>query len=403
MAAPSLGRVDVSGLVRGTTLKICQLTNVGFALNKFLLPLIDAQVANGDEVVSVCAEDEYVESLREAGYRVETLAITRGMNPLKHLYSIWVIFLFLRREKFDLVHVHTPVAALLGRIASWLCNVPLVVYTAHGFYFHDEMPSAKRAFFVGLERFAGRFTDLLFTQSNEDAKAAVIEGIMPSDRVFAIGNGVDVSRFNPDDKLSYSNIRSEFEIADDQFVVGMIGRQVEEKGILELLDAARVLVGKYDDISFIIVGDRLNSDHAKGVEAAINQTKAELGGKMILTGMRSDIPQLLSAMDVFTLPSWREGMPRTIIEAMMMGLPVVATNIRGSREEVVNDETGLLVPLRNARALIKAIGALYQDRENCIVMGRTGRNRALELYDEQKVVEKQIELIDRFWCLKNHK
>ena len=183
----------------------------------------------------------------------------------------------------------------------------------------------------------------------------------------------------------------------------MIGRQVEEKGILELLDAARVLVGKYDDISFIIVGDRLNSDHAEGVEAAINQTKAELGGKMILTGMRSDIPQLLSAMDVFTLPSWREGMPRTIIEAMMMGLPVVATNIRGSREEVVNDETGLLVPLRNARALIKAIGALYQDRENCIVMGRTGRNRALELYDEQKVVEKQIELIDRFWCLKNHK
>jgi len=377
-------------------LKVCQLTNVGFALNKFLLPLIDAQIANGDEVVALCAEDEYVKGLREAGYRVETLSLSRGMNPINHLQSIWVISWFLHREKFDLVHVHTPVAALIGRIAAWLSGVPLVVYTAHGFYFHDKMPSIKRKFYVGLERFAGRFTDLLFTQSEEDAKAAVVEKIMPSDRVFPIGNGVDVSRFNPDiEWIGRSGcIRDEFGIADDHFVVGMIGRQVEEKGVIELLETARVLVGKYDDISFIIVGDRLNSDHAEGVEAAINQTKAELGERLILTGVRSDIPQLLSAMDLFTLPSWREGMPRTIIEAMMMGVPVVATDIRGSREEVVDGATGLLVPIRNPKALTNAIEWLYRNRDKCKTMGKAGRNRALELYDEKKVIHRQIELIN---------
>ena len=386
-------------------MKVCQLTNVGFTLNKFLLPLIDAQIANGDEVVAVCAEDEYVEGLRNDDYRVETLSITRGMNPLKHLYSIWVIFWFLRREKFDLVHVHTPVAALLGRIAARLCGVSLVVYTAHGFYFHDDMPSIKRAFFVGLERFAGRFTDLLFTQSSEDEKAAVAERIMPKDRVFTIGNGVDVNRFNTGGDLvgkDSGSIRNEFGISDDHFVIGMVGRQVQEKGILELLEAARILVDKYDDISFILVGDRLNSDHAASVEAAINQTKAALGERLILTGMRSDIPALLSAMDLFTLPSWREGMPRTIIEAMMMALPVVATNIRGSREEVVDGETGLLVPLRDPHALTKAIEQLYKDKEKAKVMGRVGRKRALELYDEEKVIQRQIELINNSGLILNY-
>jgi len=386
-------------------LKVCQLTNVGFTLNKFLLPLIDAQIANGDEVVAVCAEDEYVEGLRNDDYRVETLSITRGMNPLKHLYSIWVIFWFLRREKFDLVHVHTPVAALLGRIAARLCGVSLVVYTAHGFYFHDDMPSIKRAFFVGLERFAGRFTDLLFTQSSEDEKAAVAERIMPKDRVFTIGNGVDVNRFNTGGDLvgkDSGSIRNEFGISDDHFVIGMVGRQVQEKGILELLEAARILVDKYDDISFILVGDRLNSDHAASVEAAINQTKAALGERLILTGMRSDTPELLSAMDLFTLPSWREGMPRTIIEAMMMALPVVATNIRGSREEVVDDETGVLVPLRDPHALTKAIEQLYKDKEKAKVMGRVGRKRALELYDEEKVIQRQIELINNSGLILNY-
>ncbi|MBT7545064.1 MAG: glycosyltransferase family 4 protein, partial [Kordiimonadaceae bacterium] len=370
--------------------------NVGFALNKFLLPLIDVQLSNGDEVVAVCADDEYVSDLREAGYRVETLSITRGMNPLKHLHSIWVIFWFLRKEKFDLVHVHTPVAALLGRIAARLCGVPLVVYTAHGFYFHDEMSTTKRAFFVGLERFAGRWTSLLFTQSCEDAKAAVIEKIMPKDLVFVIGNGVDVSRFNPGVGLVNNRIRSELEIAEDNFIVGMIGRQVKEKGILELLEAAQVLIEKYEDISFIIVGDRLNSDHAEGVEAAINKATALSRERLIFTGMRSDIPQLLAVMDLFTLPSWREGMPRTIIEAMMMALPVVATDIRGSREEVIDGETGLLVPLRNTKALTQAIELLYKDRKKSKKMGEASRKRALEIYNEKKVIEKQLTIINTF-------
>ena len=378
-------------------MKICQLCNVGFALKIFLLPLIDAQLENGDEVIALCADDEHVDEVRQRGYVVQTLPISRSLNPIKHIYSIWVIFLFFRKEKFDIVHVHTPVAALLGRIAARLCKVKFVVYTAHGFYFHDDMKPIKRLFFIKLEKFAGKMTNLIFTQSKEDAALAVREGFINSSRVFDIGNGVDVNLFNPDNILVNGQIRDELGISKNAFLVGMIGRQVVEKGIVELMEAARDLVEKYNDVYFIIIGDRLPSDHAGSVDNIIKKTKLLLNNKLIISGMRSNIPELLASMNLFVLPSWREGMPRTIIEAMMMKLPVVATNIRGSREEVIDKVTGLLVPLRNSHALSKAIESLYLDRKKCIEMGIAGRERALELYNEKNVINKQILLINQFY------
>ena len=398
-----MGYPYVSGMVRGAILKICQLTNVGFAVNKFLLPLIDAQIFNGDEVVIVCAEDEFISELENSGYFVKTIPITRGLNPIKHLYSILLIYKFFRKEKFDLVHVHTPVAALIGRIAAWLSRVPVIVYTAHGFYFHDEMKPFKRSFFIWLERLAGYLTSILFTQSAEDAKTALAEKIMPKDKVFEIGNGVDINKFNPKIGIVNTKLKSELGISENHFVVGMIGRQVREKGIIELLEAAQVLIKKYEDICFVIVGERLDSDHAKGVEIEIKKFEPSSHGRLVFTGMRSDIPQLLQIMDLFTLPSWREGMPRTIIEAMMMGLPVVATDIRGSREEVVDGETGLLVPVRSPMELAKAIEDLYKDRTKVKKMGILGRKKALEQFNEKNIIDKQLRIVKNFFITSGYK
>lgn len=377
-------------------MKICQLCAVDFTLKKFLLPLIDAQHADGNNVVAVCSDGEYVKGMREDGYRIVTISIERSMHPLKHLGSIWKLFWCFRRESFDVVHVHTPVAALLGRVAAFLARVPMVVYTAHGFYFHDDMPSFKRWIYIGLEIFAGRFTDLLFTQSSEDAKTAINEGIMPKHRVFAIGNGVDIKRFQVEKVGLYASLN----IPKDSFVVGMIGRLVEEKGVVEFLNAAMLVAVDKPNVYFVLVGDRLASDHAAAVDEAIEEAAKTLGERLILTGLRDDIPDLLSLMDVFCLPSWREGMPRTIIEAMILGLPVVATNIRGSREEVISNETGLLVPVREPTLLASAITRLVDNPSWSKELGERGRERALELYDENKVVSLQVNLIKKFFAKK---
>ena len=364
-------------------------------MRKFLLPLIDGQAARGDTVIAVCSDGEYFGGIIEDGYQIHAIPISRSLHPIKHMISIWKLYRYFRREKFDVVHVHTPVAALVGRIAAFFARVPFVVYTAHGFYFHDDMPKTKRRLHIFLEKVAGKMTDLMFTQSEEDAKTAVDKKLLPSNRVYAIGNGVDVEKFNPSNYSSGRALRKKLKIPEEAFVIGMIGRLVEEKGVVEFFDAAKVVNKRHENVYFLLIGDRLASDHATAVDTAIKEAQKEVGSRLILTGMRSDIPELLSTMDLFTLPSWREGMPRTIIEAMMMGLPVVATNIRGSREEVIQEETGVLVPVRNPEILARAFERFVESPSWGVELGNAGRNRAVQLYNEQNVVAFQIEMIEK--------
>jgi len=316
------------------------------------------------------------------------------MNPFVATLTLFQLIRFFRREKFDVLHVHTPVAAFLGRLAARLTRIPLVIYTAHGFYFHDDMPYFKYRFFVALERLAGWWTDLLFTQSFVDARTAAKEKLMPENKVLAIGNGVEVRRFDPTRIRSRDAIRESMNIPVDAYVVGFIGRQVREKGIIEFLNSAQALTPHYPNLYFLLVGDRLDSDHASGVHEEYSRVRLRIGAALVATGLRDDIPEIISAMDLFCLPSWREGMPRTIIEAMMMGKPVVATDIRGSREEVIHEETGLLVPPRSSKLLSKAIERFINDRDWGVKLGSAGRARALSLYDESQVIKLQLERVE---------
>lgn len=374
-------------------MKVCQLCAVDFTLRNFLLPLIDGMRRQGWSVTAVCSDGPFVDGLRRSGYAIDTIPIARSMNPWSALRSTIALIRYFRRERFDVLHVHTPVAALIGRIAARIAGIPLIVYTAHGFYFHDKMPRWKRSLFVALERFGGLFMDLLFSQSTEDAEDAVAKGIAPRERVLAIGNGVDVSRFDPVGVGAGGTVRGALGIPANAFVVGMIGRQVREKGVAEFLTAAADLAQRFPQIWFLLVGDRLASDHAGGVEAEFDAAKAILGERLVAPGLRSDIPQMLAAIDLFCLPSWREGMPRTIIEAMMMAKPVVATDIRGSREEVVAEKTGLLVPARAPDQLAAAIERFVRNPAWGERVGQAGRQRALMLYDERKIIALQLERI----------
>lgn len=374
-------------------MKVCQLCAVDFTLKHFLTALVDGMLAQGWQVASVCSDGTFVPPLRAAGYTIHTLPISRGLNPFKHLVSLLRLIRLFRSQRFDVLHVHTPIAALLGRIAARVAGMPIVVYTAHGFYFHDDMRPLPKAVFVFLERIGSRFTDLMFTQSAEDAATAVRLGFLPPSRVIAIGNGVDPARFMPGDTATRAAVRASLGVAPQGVAIGMIGRMVSEKGYREFFAAARRMAATRRDVWFIAVGDRLPSDHAGAVDAELESARVALGDRLVLTGLREDIPAILGALDVFTLPSYREGMPRTIIEAMMMALPVVATDIRGSREEVVDGTTGVLVPVRDEASLAAALEKLVGDAALRQAMGRAGRARALALYDERVIVARQIDAI----------
>ena len=132
-------------------LKICQVCAVDFTVEKFLTPLIDGMVMEGWDITTVCSNGALVSSLRDQGYKIHTLPIARSMNPIKALRSIYLLYKYFKKSNFDLIHVHTPVASLIARIAVKFSKTKsFVIYTAHGFYFHDEMPKYKRLFFLFL-------------------------------------------------------------------------------------------------------------------------------------------------------------------------------------------------------------------------------------------------------------
>ncbi|MHA1538181.1 MAG: glycosyltransferase family 4 protein [Alphaproteobacteria bacterium] len=373
--------------------KICQLCAVDFTLHHFLLPLMRGMRAQGHEVVGVCADGPLLAGAREDGFRIETVAIARSYNLLRHIASYRRLKALFRAERFDIVHVHTPVAALIGRFAAWRAKVPCIVYTAHGFYFHERMPWLKRAVFVGLEWLAGRVTDVLFTQSAEDAATARRLKLIRGKTIEAIGNGVDPARFGPaGNKRAKEKIRRETGAGSNAVAIMTVGRLVSEKGYPELFEAMRGV----PDAELWVVGERLASDHAGAIDQAIGAVERDpgLAPRVRFLGYRKDVADLLRAADIFVLPSHREGMPRSIIEAMMTGLPVVATDIRGSREEVVEGETGFLVPVGDAGKLAGALGALAGDARLRLWLGTAGRNRAVDLYDEAKVIDRQIDFLE---------
>lgn len=367
-------------------MRICQICTIDFTLYHFLLPLMRAQRDAGHDVEAACADGPFADKVRAEGFKVHAVPLARSHSPIRNARAAIALYRMLRAQKYDMVHTHTPAASFVGRLSARAARVPRIVYTAHGFFFHEHMPHLKRSLYVMLEWLGGRATDTLFTQAEEDAETARRLSMCRTGDIMAIGNGSDPDVFHPGPE-GRDRIRTEQGTGADTTVILMAGRLVAEKGYPELIAAMRDV-----DAELWVVGDRLDSDHAKSIDDSLREATTDpvLSQRVRVLGYRSDMPDLMRAADIFTLPSHREGMPRSIIEAMLSGLPVVATDIRGSREEVIDGETGLLVPVRDSACLAEALSALVEDDERRGRMGTAGRLRAVENFDEDLVVARQL-------------
>jgi len=374
---------------------ILQLCAVDYTAYFLLKPLGIGFREAGYDVTFCCSPGKGLELLSKEGFSVKGIPVSRNYNILAHLTSFIRLYLYIRREDFDVVHTHTPVASLIGRLAARLAGTGTVVYTAHGFYFHEGMNSAARKIYIFLEKMAGHLSDLIFVQSMEDYRDAEREGIAPPGKLVHIGNGVDPGRFGSHlYRRERERLREEFCIEEEP-VVGFVGRLVREKGVFDLVRAASEVKKRFEDVRFILIGEELESGRC-GCRARLKEIirRNDLEGNVTLAGRRDDIPSLLTLMDMFVLPSYREGMPRSVLEAMASSLPVVASNIRGCREEVVDGETGFLVSPGSPGTLASAICELLANPEMARSMGSRGREMVVRRYDEGRIVGKQVEYIN---------
>ncbi len=367
-------------------MKIIEITNVDFSLRHFLLPLMRALRARGHDVVGVCAEGPLLDDVRAEGFRVVAAPFARRVSPLAHWRAFRALVALLRAEHPDLVHAHMPISGFLARLAAWRAGVPRVAFTCHGFLFnHREGAWPQRAASFAMEWLGGRVTDVYLTVSTEEAADARRLGI--ARHAVAVGNGRDPAVFRPE-PATRARLRAVLGTPEDRVVVVAVSRLVARKGFRELAAAMRDV----PSAELWVAGERLDSDRGENRVATLRA--AGLGDRLRLRGYRADVAAVLAAADIFVLPSYFEGLPMSVIEAMLTGLPVVATAIRGPREQVVPEVTGLLVPARSVAPLAAALRRLTGDPALRATMGAAGRTRALDLYGEAKVLARTVALLE---------
>jgi glycosyltransferase involved in cell wall biosynthesis len=366
--------------------RVAHIATVDLTLRFLLLGQMRRLRSAGYEVTGISAPGRWTADLEQEGIRhIPWPHVTRSWHPLADVRALAGLLRILRMERFDVVHTHTPKPGIMGRIAARLTGTPVVVNTVHGLYAVPEDPPAKRMAVLSVERMAAGFSDLEFYQSEEDLAWARRIGLFKPSKGVLLGNGCDLSVYDPGavsrDRLA--RVRRDLGISGDAIVVGTIGRLVAEKGYRELFAAAPAVRKIVPEVRFLVVGgaEPLKAD------AITKQEIARARQDVVFAGWRTDARDLLAAMDVFVLPSWREGVPRSAIEAAAMGKPLILTNIRGCREVARDGIEGLLVPSRDPQRLAQALRVLVADPTLRVRLGRAARLRAVDRFDERRVEE----------------
>jgi glycosyltransferase involved in cell wall biosynthesis len=367
--------------------KVIHISSVDLGIS-FLLPQLRALRRDGFEVHAACADGPLVESFEREGIKVHRVEVTRELTPFADLKLLWRLFRIMRRERYAVVHTHTPKMELVGQAAAWLARVPVILYTNHGLIFLGRKGALEGLMFRTVARAAGLFSDKVISQSAEDASVVVREKIYRRDKVGFLGNGIDISHLRAD-RFTDEEVRAkrrELGIPVGDKVVGMVGRYVREKGYREFFEAARTILREDERVSFVTVGVPLESERDPVDFSALRELGIE--EKFFVLKSRSDMPELYSLMDVVALPSYREGFPRSLMEAAAMSKPLVASDVSGCRQAVVEGENGYLVPVKDSAALASKIKLLLGDAPLRARLGARGRAIAEERFDVEKVIER---------------
>jgi glycosyltransferase involved in cell wall biosynthesis len=297
----------------------------------------------------------------------------RGLNPVRMVISTFHMAAYLRRERIDLVHTHCSMPGVLGRIAARLAGVPVIMHTIHGYHVHDRWNPAMRMIYTWAEKLCGSFTDMLLSQNRNDLELTRRARIVPSGRLKFIGNGIDVDRFSPLPRVPD---------ADGALRIICTARLEPVKNHPQLFQAVKMLVDRGIAVRVRLIGDGdLRPEYEKLCR--------ELGilDRIEFLGYRDDVPALLAQSDVSVLTSVKEGIPRALLEAMAMEVPVVGTRVVGTEETVRDGETGYLVEYGDAPALADRLAKLAADPALRERLGRRGREVVLAEFDEDQIVE----------------
>lgn len=355
-------------------LRVLDIINLSASADAMLKNRALAMRVRGMDNRIMCMPGPYVQSLRDRGVPTQAVNLPRAVAPFQMAVALFQMMAYMRRERIDLVHTHCSMPGILGRLAARLAGVPVIVHTIHGLHTTEGAGALLVRLYNWSERFVGSFTHLLLSQNRADLEVARRSRFTAPERMHLIGNGIDLTRFRPEPRIPDP---------DGVLTIHCTARLEPVKNHPMLFEALRRLLATGRKVRLRLVGDG-------ELRQAYERRCAEMGiaSAVEFLGYRDDMTRLLAQSDVAVLTSTKEGIPRAMMEAMAMKIPVVATRVIGTEETVVDGETGFLVPLDDVDALTDRLARLLDDPDLRRAMGERGRARVEAEFDENAIVDR---------------
>ena len=344
----------------------------------------------GFDLSIICGDQGYGDQLRACGLKVIHIPFAREVEPWTDLRCMAALHRTLAQGAFDIAHSHNPKGTLIGPLMGQLARVPVVMHTVYGFLFNENSTGLHNVAAKTAERWCAWWCDHLLFQSCEDYAYARSHKYKAEERLHLIGSGIDERRF---DRSLYPQARQvtrqALGLASEDLVVGMVGRLVREKGWEEFFQMAGRVAQTCKRARFLVVGIT-EADQSDAVDPQRLMALNNVADRCVVLEQRQDMPELYLSMDLTVLPSYREGIPRALLEAGAMGVAMVASNIRGCREVIVQDRTGMLFGLKDVDGFTGVVLELLHDDVRRHTMGEAGRIHILEHYTEKAATERLV-------------
>lgn len=318
-------------------------------------------------------DERFVGCLADAGIPVLPVAMRRSISPIADLAALWRLAGIIRAGRFDIIHLHSSKAGFLGRLAARIVGSgAAVIYSPHGLSFLGADAAAERALYLSLERLAGRLCDRVVAVSPGERDLIVASGIAPAERVACIDLGVDTLPLQALDRAAQ---RRELGVPADAPLIGTVARVTNQKNPLLFVEAAARVLPAVPTAHFVWCGDgELRAEAERRAQAL------GIAARCHFLGHREDARPILASLDLFWLTSNYESFGLATAEAMALCLPVVATDVVGTRDVLAAGQAGVLVPPRDAAALAGATLSLLREPERMRELGQAGRARVHERY-----------------------
>ena len=334
---------------------------------------------------SYASDEERIADEEKYGIKIHQIDFVRTPYHPENMKAYKQLKLLVKTEKYNFVHCNTPIGGVLGRLIGKKCNVEKIIYQAHGFHFYKGAPKINWLVYYPVEKWLAHYTDALITINSEDFELAKAKlNLRKNGKVYYVpGVGIDTSQYNLSEK-SREEKRRELNIPLDAFLLISVGELNRNKNNSVIISAMEKLKNK--NVYYILCGVG-----EKESELKEQADKAELLENIRFLGYRNDVKELYKAADCFVMPSFREGLSRSAMEAMASGLPCILSDIRGNRDLIENGSGGFLCKPYDVSGFSKAISKLSEDCSMCERMSESNLKRIKDF--DTSVVEKAMRSI----------